>query len=198
MILGLYYLSIARDGQPGEGMVFGSIEEVDHALHAGDRQPALEDQGPHRADRRDRQLGDAALRHHARPPAARAAAAEELQDPVRHRQPPPAQEGGRRGHRHRLPPLRPEGIGDLLRPDHGPRLHRGVQGRHLVRQGRHGHPRHQVGSGQLDPRPGQGVRAAVHGRPDHPGREVQQGGRRLVQVLRRRRRRDDGRDLGRP
>ncbi|MFO1208095.1 MAG: DNA-directed RNA polymerase subunit beta' [Amaricoccus sp.] len=35
MILGLYYLSIARDGQPGEGMVFGSIEEVDHALHAG-------------------------------------------------------------------------------------------------------------------------------------------------------------------
>ncbi|HMR52600.1 DNA-directed RNA polymerase subunit beta' [Amaricoccus sp.] len=34
MILGLYYLSIAREGQPGEGMVFGSIEEVDHALHA--------------------------------------------------------------------------------------------------------------------------------------------------------------------
>ncbi|HEY8192246.1 MAG TPA: DNA-directed RNA polymerase subunit beta', partial [Alphaproteobacteria bacterium] len=32
MILGLYYLSIAREGQPGEGMVFGSIEEVDHAL----------------------------------------------------------------------------------------------------------------------------------------------------------------------
>ena len=27
---------------------------------------------------------------------------------------------------------------------------------------------------------GQGVRAAVPGRPDHPGREVQQGGRRLV------------------
>ena len=35
MILGLYYLSIAREGQPGEGMVFGSIEEVDHGLHAG-------------------------------------------------------------------------------------------------------------------------------------------------------------------
>lgn len=35
MILGLYYLSIMREGQPGEGMVFGSIEEVDHALHAG-------------------------------------------------------------------------------------------------------------------------------------------------------------------
>ena len=35
MILGLYYLSIMREGQPGEGMVFSSIEEVDHALHAG-------------------------------------------------------------------------------------------------------------------------------------------------------------------
>ncbi|PZQ47112.1 MAG: DNA-directed RNA polymerase subunit beta' [Rhodovulum sulfidophilum] len=35
MILGLYYLSIAREGQPGEGMVFASIEEVDHALQNG-------------------------------------------------------------------------------------------------------------------------------------------------------------------
>ncbi|WP_297976938.1 DNA-directed RNA polymerase subunit beta', partial [uncultured Amaricoccus sp.] len=35
MILGLYYLSIMREGQPGEGMKFGSIEEVNHALHAG-------------------------------------------------------------------------------------------------------------------------------------------------------------------
>ena len=115
------------------------------------RQPALEDHRPHRADRRERRDGPEALRDHARPPAARAAAAEELQDPVRHRQPPPAQEGGRRGHRHRLPPLRPEGVGDLLRPDHGPRLHRGVQGRHLVRQGRHGHPRHQVGRSSTAP-----------------------------------------------
>ena len=35
MILGLYYISIARDGLPGEGMVFGSIDEVEHALAAG-------------------------------------------------------------------------------------------------------------------------------------------------------------------
>jgi DNA-directed RNA polymerase subunit beta' len=35
MILGLYYLSIQREGQPGEGMAFASIEEVDHALEAG-------------------------------------------------------------------------------------------------------------------------------------------------------------------
>ncbi|MEO0679168.1 MAG: DNA-directed RNA polymerase subunit beta' [Pseudomonadota bacterium] len=35
MILGLYYISIARDGLPGEGMVFGSLEEIEHALAAG-------------------------------------------------------------------------------------------------------------------------------------------------------------------
>jgi hypothetical protein len=37
----------------------------------------------------------------------------------------------------------------------------------------------------------QGVRAAVSGRPDHPGRKVQQGRRRLGQVRRQGRRRDD-------
>jgi DNA-directed RNA polymerase subunit beta' len=36
MILGLYYTSIARDGMKGEGMIFGSIEEVEHALNAGE------------------------------------------------------------------------------------------------------------------------------------------------------------------
>ncbi len=35
MILGLYYISLMRDGMKGEGMVFGSMEEVDHALEAG-------------------------------------------------------------------------------------------------------------------------------------------------------------------
>ena len=42
----------------------------------------------------------------------------------------------------------------------------------------------------------QGVRAAVQRRPDHPGREVQQGRRRLVEVHRPDRRRDDEGDLG--
>ena len=36
MILGLYYVSIARDGMKGEGMVFSSIEEVEHALDSGE------------------------------------------------------------------------------------------------------------------------------------------------------------------
>jgi DNA-directed RNA polymerase subunit beta' len=35
IVLGLYYLSIQRDGEPGEGMMLGSIAEVDHALATG-------------------------------------------------------------------------------------------------------------------------------------------------------------------
>lgn len=36
MILGLYYLTIARDGMKGEGMVFSSLDEVQYALDAGE------------------------------------------------------------------------------------------------------------------------------------------------------------------
>ncbi|MBN9674234.1 DNA-directed RNA polymerase subunit beta' [Salipiger bermudensis] len=36
MILGLYYLTIMREGMKGEGMVFSNIEEVEHALTAGE------------------------------------------------------------------------------------------------------------------------------------------------------------------
>jgi DNA-directed RNA polymerase subunit beta' len=35
MVLGLYYTSMERKGMPGEGMIFGSVEEVEHALNAG-------------------------------------------------------------------------------------------------------------------------------------------------------------------
>ncbi len=35
MILGLYYITLMREGLPGEGMSFASIEEVDHALENG-------------------------------------------------------------------------------------------------------------------------------------------------------------------
>ena len=34
IVLGLYYLSIIRDKAPGEGMLFGSVDEVCHALEA--------------------------------------------------------------------------------------------------------------------------------------------------------------------
>ncbi|KGB80672.1 DNA-directed RNA polymerase subunit beta' [Rhodovulum sp. NI22] len=35
MILGLYYITLERKGMKGEGMVFGSVEEIEHALNAG-------------------------------------------------------------------------------------------------------------------------------------------------------------------
>ncbi|MBZ4021099.1 DNA-directed RNA polymerase subunit beta' [Rhodobacter sp. TJ_12] len=35
MILGLYYTTMERAGMPGEGMVFSSVEEVEHALTSG-------------------------------------------------------------------------------------------------------------------------------------------------------------------
>jgi DNA-directed RNA polymerase subunit beta' len=36
MILGLYYLTMEREGMIGQGKVFGSMNEVEHALHAGE------------------------------------------------------------------------------------------------------------------------------------------------------------------
>ena len=34
IVLGLYYLSILSDGEPGEGMVFGDVSELEHAIFA--------------------------------------------------------------------------------------------------------------------------------------------------------------------
>jgi DNA-directed RNA polymerase subunit beta' len=36
MVLGLYYVSMMREGMKGEGMVFADVEEVQHALDAGE------------------------------------------------------------------------------------------------------------------------------------------------------------------
>ncbi|MGB3317231.1 MAG: DNA-directed RNA polymerase subunit beta', partial [Albidovulum sp.] len=35
MVLGLYYVSMMREGMQGEGMIFASVDEVQHALDAG-------------------------------------------------------------------------------------------------------------------------------------------------------------------
>ncbi len=35
IVLGLYYLSLTRENEPGEGKLFGSIAEIQHALDAG-------------------------------------------------------------------------------------------------------------------------------------------------------------------
>ena len=35
IVLGLYYLSLVKDGEPGEGKVFTDLNEIDQALDAG-------------------------------------------------------------------------------------------------------------------------------------------------------------------
>ncbi len=35
IVLGLYYLTLERPGEPGEGMAFGSLGEIEHALNSG-------------------------------------------------------------------------------------------------------------------------------------------------------------------
>ncbi|MEM8987506.1 MAG: DNA-directed RNA polymerase subunit beta' [Pseudomonadota bacterium] len=35
IVLGLYYMTIEKEAEPGEGMVFGTMAEIDHALDAG-------------------------------------------------------------------------------------------------------------------------------------------------------------------
>ena len=78
----------------------------------------------------------------------------------------------------------------------GARLLPRVQGRHLVRQGRHADPRHQAEDRRRDACARARVRAAVQRRPDHAAREVQQGGRRLVALHRQDLEGDDGPHLG--
>ncbi len=54
MILGLYYISMEREGMKGEGMVFANAEEVEHALDSGEvhlhakitcRMPQIDEEG---------------------------------------------------------------------------------------------------------------------------------------------------------
>ena len=191
IVLGLYYLSIMSDGEPGQGKAFSDIGELEHAL--AEKVVTLHTKIRYRwtGTRRGRQIGHQDLRHHARPrdPLARPAGASGRD--LRRREQAHDEEGDLGHDRRRLPQLRSEGDGHLLRPHHGARLLSRVQGRHLVRQGRHGRAREQVVDRRGDARAREGLRAAVPGRPDHPGREVQQGRRRLGEVLGPSRRRDD-------
>ena len=143
IVLGLYYLSIMSEGEPGEGMAFGNIGEIEHALAAKAVTLHAKIRGRFNTVDSRRQEGVADLRDDARPHAARRAAAEEPEPALRRRQQADDQEGNLQHDRRRLPALRSEGDGHLLRPHHGARLHPRLPGRHLVRQGRHGHPRHQ-------------------------------------------------------
>ena len=203
IVLGLYYLTIMSDGGPGEWKLemhseadlkkdpkkvntvrgfYREISEVEHALAGQGRRPAQQDQVPLPERRREGRDRRQVVRDHAGPRAARPGAAALGQGSLRRREQAHDEAGNLRDDRSGLSPLRSEGDGDLLRPHHGARLLPRVQGRHLVRQGRHGGAAEEVGDRRQDPRTRQGVRAAIQRRPDHPGREVQQGRRRLVEV----------------
>ena len=153
IVLGLYYLSIMSENEPGEGMVFGNMGETP----ARARTPRRSRCTPRSRAACDGVDADGKLvsqiydttpgrMHHRR------ASAEEARTAVRPRQPADDQEGNLQHDRHRLPPLRSEGDGHLLRPHHGARLRPCLQGRHFVRQGRHGDPGDQEEDRRRRPR----------------------------------------------
>ena len=161
IVLGLYYLSVLREGLPGEGKLYGEMAEIEHALHS--KVIHLHTKIKYRwqgIDENGKPV-TALVRHHGRPRHARPGAAEVAEDAVRHHQQADDEEGNLRRHRPGLSSLRSEGDGDLLRPHHGARLLQCVQGRHFVRQGRHGGAGFEVEDRRRDPRARQGIRAAV-------------------------------------
>ena len=153
IVLGLYYLSIMREDrarQEAQGVRQHGRDRA-RAERQGDR-PAHQDQVPLVRRRREGQRHAQVVRHHAGPRDARQRAAEEPEGSLRRREQAHDQAGNLRHDRSGLPPLRAEGDGDLLRPHHGARLLQCVQGRHLVRQGRHGGARPRSGRSSTRPR----------------------------------------------
>ena len=135
IVLGLYYLSLERDGEPGQGMMFADQGEIEHAIAAkaitlqtkikgrawtydekGQRVSKIFDTTPGRLI-----LGQLLPRN--------------PKNSFRRSQQADDEEGNLQHDRHRLPQLRSEGDGHLLRSHHVSRLPRGVQGGHLLRQG---------------------------------------------------------------
>ena len=180
IVLGLYYLSIMVDNGPGQYKLelhspeelkrgklnavqgfYRNISEVEHALQ--EKAVGLHSKIKYRwngVDESGKPMTQL-VRDHARARAARRGAAEAAEDDIRPRQQADDEARNLLDDRHRLSPLRSEGDGDLLRPRHGARLPSCVQGRHLVRQGRHGGAALQAGDRREDARARQGVRAAI-------------------------------------
>ena len=181
IVLGLYYITM-RARQARRARAWRSRHGRDRARRSSP--------GWCRCTPRSARASGASTRRRSRHPARRTTPGRMLLSEIlpmsgecrlRARQPAPHQEGNHQSHRRRLSPLRPEGDRDLLRPDHGTRLPRGLQGRHLLRQGRLIVPPAKEKLVGKPPAAGEGVRAAISRRPDHQGREVQQGRRRLVE-----------------
>jgi DNA-directed RNA polymerase subunit beta' len=170
IVLGLYYLSIIRDAVEGEKpKVFGDLSEIELALH--EKATSLHSRIKYRWEgvgedgkpvtrwydtTPGRVILGSVLPKLAKTPFD---LVNKLDDEARNLL----------DDRHGVSPLRSEGDGNLLRSHHGARLPPCVQGRHLVRQGRHGGAALQEGDRREDARPREGVRAAIQRRPDHPG-----------------------------
>ena len=120
IVLGLYYLTMEGKNEPGAGMAFANIGEIQHALEA----KAVTLHTPIKA--RYSSLNGRTARCMTRvvntTPGRMLLAQILPQEPehsARPGQPPADEEGDHQRHRHRLSPLRPEGDGDLRRPPDG-------------------------------------------------------------------------------
>ena len=191
IVLGLYYLSQERDKEPGEGMVFNDMGEIEHALFAG----AVTLHAKIKARYKTVDADGKPITRRVKSTPGRMMIAEFLprspEDSVRTGQSSAAQAGNQPHHRRGLSSLRPEGDRAVLRRRHGARLPRSLQGRHFVRQGRHGRAGDEGEADRRRAPPRARVRAAISGRPDHRQGEVQSRRRRLVEMHRSGRGRND-------
>ena len=119
IVLGLYHLSLMNEDEPGQGMAFSDMGEIEHALASGvvtmhtkikGRVKVWDDKGKYTTKIVETTPGRMLLGQLL--PHAPAGA-------VRDRQPADDQEDHLQDDRHGLPRLRSEGDGDLLRPHHG-------------------------------------------------------------------------------
>ncbi len=178
IVLGLYYLSMTRKASQAKACCSASGRS---AIRRSKLVPSR--CTPRSRPRRKHSMTTATKfeidRDHAGPHAAWRASAASPKVPVRSGQPTADQEGDRRHDRSVYRHCGQKETVIFCRSHHGARLPPRVQGRHLVRQGRHDHPETKD-SWSTRPTTRVGVRAAVSGRSDHPAGEVQQGRRCLV------------------
>ena len=188
MVIGLYFLTLERDGQPGEGRGFSSMAEAVMAFDHGEislqskikiRIANAEGDGRDHRDHarsRDLQRGAAGGLRVRQLPGRQEAARRHRQRPRRALLQGRRRRRARRAQGHRLPLGHPLGRHDL----HRGRRHAGAQARD---------PRHVRGSGRQGP-------AAVRQGPDHRGR-ASPGAHRDLDPGHRRGLPRDGEDLPR-
>ena len=152
IVLGLYYLSMERSGEPGEGRAYVDIGEIQHALEAGattlharikSRYHGVDESGQPFVRLIETTPGRMLLSE---------ILPRDPNIPVRSGQSAANEEGNLGGHRRRLPQLRSEGDGDLRRPHDAFGVPARVAGRHLLRQGRSGRSRRENGDWCARPR----------------------------------------------